>query len=84
MTGSHPLLDYLFAQPAVTANQVKDQLGISFAQATKILSRFEEMNLIKETTGQKRNRRFRFDPYLDLFHSPEGSLSDQIPDTTQA
>lgn len=84
MTGSHPLLDYLFAQPAVTANQVKDQLGISFAQASKILSRFEEMGLIKETTGQKRNRRFRFDPYLDLFHSPEGSLSDQLPDTTQA
>lgn len=76
MTGSHPLLDYLFEQPAVTANQVKDQLGISFAQASKILSRFEELGLVKETTGQKRNRRFRFDPYLNLFRSPKAPHPD--------
>jgi len=84
MTGALPLLDYLFVYPAVTANQVKANLNISFAQANKILSRFEELGLINETTGQKRNRRFRFDPYLDLFHSPEGTPSDTIPDTTQA
>lgn len=84
MNGALPLLDYLFEHPAVTANQVKEQLNISFTQAGKILSRFEELGLIKETTGQKRNRRFRFDPYLDIFHSPEGTPSDTIPDTTQA
>jgi Fic family protein len=84
MTGSHPLLDYLFEQPAVTANQVKDKLGISFAQANKILSRYEELGLVKETTGQKRNRRFRFDPYLNLFRSPEDTPPESLPDTTQA
>jgi Fic family protein len=84
MTGSHPLLDYLFEQPAVTANQVKDKLGISFAQANKILSRYEELGLVKETTGQKRNRRFRFDPYLNLFRLPEDTPPESLPDTTQA
>jgi len=83
MTGALTLLDYLFEHPAVTANQVKDQLKVSFAQANKVLFRFEELKLVKETTGQKRNRRFRFNPYLDLFHSPGGPPSDTLPDTTQ-
>jgi len=76
MNGALPLLDYLFEHPAVTANQVKEHLSISFTQASKVLSRFEELGLVKETTGQKRNRRFRFDPYLDLFQSPEGPHPD--------
>ncbi len=83
MTGAMPLLDHLFEYPAVTANHVKETLGISFAQANKILTRFQELNLITETTGQKRNRRFRFDPYLELFQSPDPSITESLSDTTQ-
>lgn len=84
MTGALPLIDHLFDFPSVTANHVKDHLGISFAQANKVLHNFEELKLVQETTGQKRNRRFRFEPYLALFRSPEPVAPDDIPDTTQA
>lgn len=84
MAGALPLIDYLFDCPSVTTNQSKDRLGISFAQANKVLHHFEELGLVKETTGQKRNRRFRFEPYLKLFRSPDAPRSDTISDTTQA
>ncbi|MDA7892508.1 hypothetical protein N9B14_08060, partial [Akkermansiaceae bacterium] len=84
MTGALPLLDCLFEQPAITASHAKEQLSISFTQANRILSRFEEIGLVKEITGQKRNRRFRNDPYLNLFRPPESSPSENISDTTQA
>lgn len=80
ITGALPLLDYLFDYPSVTANRAKEQLGISFSQANKVLHHFEDLGLIMETTGQKRNRRFRFEPYLALFRSPEISHAGHAPD----
>ena len=82
MTGAFQLLEILFAQPAITANLAKDQLGISFAQANKLLGRFEDLGLLVESTGQRRNRRFRFEPYLALFRDPVEL--EPNPETTQA
>lgn len=84
MSGAPQLLESLFTQPAITANLAKDQLGISFAQANKLLGHFEELGLLVETTGQKRNRRFRFEPYLALFRDPDPLEPDNISETTQA
>lgn len=83
MAGALPLIDHLFDSPSITANQAKDRLGISFAQANKVLHHFEDQGLLQETTGQKRNRRFHFEPYLLLFRSPDAPQEDSVPDTTQ-
>lgn len=81
MAGALPLIDHLFDRPSITANQAKDRLSISFAQASKVLHRFEELGLLLETTGQKRNRLFRFEPYLKLFRSPDSPREEATADS---
>lgn len=64
------LLDALFHRPVMNVASVERDLGISFATANGLLGRFESLGLVREITGQKRNRRFRYSPYLDLFERP--------------
>lgn len=70
-TGASPLLDLLFQQPSVTVGYVSNRLGISFSQAGKLCAEFEELQLLRETTGKRRNRQFRFTPLLDAFQPPD-------------
>ena len=63
------LLDQLFQTPVVTIRMVESHLGCSFATAGKAVEALEQLGLLEEITGQKRHRRYRYRPYLDLFHS---------------
>lgn len=63
------LLDYLFLQPIVNAQEVAEQLKVSQVTAYKILNDFIELKILKETTGFKRNRHFVFEEYLAIFHN---------------
>lgn len=72
-------LDVLFERPIVTVNKLKDRLGVTFATANKLVARMTELGILKETTGNARNRRFSYVPYLALFHeakaaNPEAEL----------
>jgi Fic family protein len=62
------LLDYLFTQPVITAQQIAELLNVSMVSAYKIANDFERIGILKETTGFKRNRFFIFKEYLDIFH----------------
>jgi Fic family protein len=62
------LLDVLFAQPLVNVNVVAERLNVSFGGARKLVERFVEAGFLVETTGQQRNRRFAYQPYLDLLN----------------
>ncbi|MCG2817428.1 MAG: Fic family protein [Actinomycetia bacterium] len=66
-TISFRLLDYLFEHPIVTVNMVSDQLKCSYLTASNAIDEFVNVDLLREVTGQKRNRRFSFDSYLGLF-----------------
>jgi Fic family protein len=61
------LLDYLFEQPLVSVPLVEKRLDCSFVTANKLVEQLKVMNLLRETTGWQRNRRYRYDPYLALF-----------------
>lgn len=63
------LLDYLFEQPIVSIGMVQRRLGCSFSAASKYVEQFEKADILRETTGHQRNRRFRYDPYLSLFEA---------------
>jgi Fic family protein len=60
------LLDHLYQQPLVTASAVKDALHVSWPTANKLLTEFTERGILDEVTGQRRNRTYRYSPYLDL------------------
>jgi Fic family protein len=65
------LLDHLFARPLVRVKNVEDILGITFRTANGLLEHLSQINIVEEMTGQKRNRIYRFTPYLDLFNDNE-------------
>lgn len=64
-------IDSLFKQPVVTANSLAKELDLSFVTANGIALALADLDLLTEETGYKRNRRFRFAPYLALFEEPE-------------
>jgi hypothetical protein len=60
------LLDYLFTQPIVTTQNVAELLDISQVSAYKIIEDFVQVEILKETTGFKRNL-FSFEEYINVF-----------------
>jgi len=62
------LLDHLYRQPLVSAKQVTAAVGCSTPTALKLLDDFAARGWLKEITGQKRRRLYRYQPYMDLFH----------------
>jgi len=61
------LLNRLYAQPIVNARQVASWLDVTPQSAHTIVGLFEQLGILKETTGLKRNRLFTFSEYLSLF-----------------
>lgn len=66
----HRIMDNLFQHPVVTVTTVREWLEVTAAGANNLVRRLEEIGLLREITGYRRNRRFRFDPYLRLFEEP--------------
>ena len=50
------LVDRLFLSPYITANHIAEKLRITPATARKQVMRLEAMGIVREITGQKRNR----------------------------
>ena len=62
------LLDHLYQQPYVNAKTCAQVTGCSMPTAIKLLEDLRARTWLHETTGQQRNRVYRYQPYLDLFH----------------
>ncbi len=61
------VLEALFTRPVVTVEHVAEIAGVSFPNANRLVGRLEDLRLLREMTGRKRNRRFVYAPYMDLF-----------------
>lgn len=61
------LLESLYGGPYLTVNSAASRAGLSYPQANSLVAAFEELGLLTEITGHRRNRFFRYEPYLDLF-----------------
>lgn len=57
----------LYSQPIVNSKQVSKWLEITPQSAITLLKEFEKQDILKETTGFKRNRLFVFSEYVRLF-----------------
>ena len=60
------LLDLLFDRPLVNVNLVRDRLEVSFATANNLVGQLEQSGVLREITGGRRRRVFRYDSYLAL------------------
>jgi Fic family protein len=61
------LLESLYWKPIVSVKEVVQITSLAYPNANNLAQRFVEMGLLREMTGQKRNRRFIYDPYFNLF-----------------
>lgn len=61
------LLNYLYRKPIVTVNDVMIELKVTKQTANTLIRDFENLGILKEQTGFKRNRIFIFEAYLGLF-----------------
>jgi Fic family protein len=63
----HRLLEYLFQQPVVNAEMVAAAIGHTPATAYKLIADFEQVGILREITGSKWGRIYRFDEYFKVF-----------------
>jgi Fic family protein len=77
------LLDHLFRYPTVSVNSVRKLMDCTFPTASKLITDFETRGWLQEMTGHERNRVWRYQPYLELFHRE--TLDAMVgPSTTDA
>lgn len=59
------LLERLLEAPAISASQAAGRLDVSYPTANSLIAEFEELGLLREITGRRRNRVFLYQPYID-------------------
>ncbi len=60
------LLGYLFENPVVTIPEVAEKLHITYNSANSIIQKMVAVDILRQTSPQKRNKAFEFTAYLDL------------------
>ena len=63
-------IDLLFVRPVLTIQQMQTELDISFATAGKYVSQLQDKNILREMTGQARNRIFLAEAILQTIDEP--------------
>jgi len=73
------LLDSLFQQPLVSPNRIAEIVGCTHPTAVKLARDLEARGWLREVTGFERNRLYRYQPYMELFHreTVEGNFTAQ-------
>jgi Fic family protein len=66
----HKVLESLFDRPIVAVNDVQKTTGTTYVSANSLVSRLVDLGVLNEMTGNARNRRFRYAPYIALFNDP--------------
>ena len=61
------LLESLYERPIVSVNDVQDLTGTSYQAANTLVGKMEAQGILREFTGNSRNRRFRYEDYIALF-----------------
>jgi Fic family protein len=63
----HRILETLYRTPITNVKAVGDVTGTSFAAANQLVGRLARIGILREMTGQRRNRSFRYHDYIELF-----------------
>lgn len=81
-------LECLFQRPLINVKVLASELDVTFATANRVIDSLQSADIVEEITGGRRNRVFRYRPYLDLFSEPETDEADlgslQVTETPSA
>lgn len=73
------LLDLLFHRPIMNITLVKDQLGIAYVTANRLIDHFVDLGLLKEITGGQRSRIYRYEAYWKIFQEADAEVASDTP-----
>lgn len=77
-TNGLKLLDYLFEKPMVSVRDAQQVMDVSYVTASSVINNMEKAGLLVEITGQKRNKVFRYEPYIAMFSRQASSLPQEM------
>lgn len=63
------VVNYLYKKPIIDAGRIQEITGRSKATAYKMIKELESNGILVDITEQKRNKRYLFKRYIDLFES---------------
>ena len=63
---NHRLFEMLPVMPRFTIDRVRQQLDSSFPTASAAVKVLEELGIVREMTGQKKNRSYSYQTYVEL------------------
>lgn len=67
-------LEYLFEHPIVSVADIQQLIGTTYPAANNLVQHLETQGILREMTGQKRNRRFIYADYTALFNDDGEAL----------
>jgi hypothetical protein len=67
MHRGNTLLQYLFSNPIVKVSQVAEITNLTKVSAYELIKDFEKLGILKEITGNQRNKQYVFNQYLEIF-----------------
>lgn len=62
------VLDALFEHPVASINKLIEQTGLTAATIGKALEALQQQSIVREVTGQKRNRVFAYSAYIEILN----------------
>lgn len=74
----HRVLEHLYKRPIISVKEVRILTGTSNPAANQLVQKLAENGILSEITGQKRNRRFRYEAYIRLFEEPESLPKEPV------
>ena len=63
------LIKHLYQIPITDSKQVSELLKISPSTANRLIQDLIELNILSELTGYKRNRKYMFKEYFNIFQA---------------
>jgi Fic family protein len=67
----HRVLEHLYEHPIVSVNEVQGLIATTYPAANDLVARMVDVDILREVTGQARNRKFIYQTYIQLFNDPE-------------
>lgn len=74
---AYQLLEYLYRRPIITVNGVVKVTDSSYANANRLVEKFQELGILRQMDRHQRNRRFIYSDYLAMFADEELLGNDQ-------
>jgi Fic family protein len=63
----HRVLEHLYERPIVSVADIQSLLGTTYPAASNVVNRLATLGIVREITGYRRNRLFRYESYIQLF-----------------